>query len=483
MNDKVMRGVFVAIGLAVWMAACGGEDQQVPKAVDAGDAMEVDVIEDASSPDGGDPPGPLEYHSRVSTSYYHTCAVASDGAASCYGLGMHRDEDEGVHDFGQAVAPSGSFVQVSAGSYHSCGLRGDGRLECWGIGTDRGGTDPDLDYDQAHPPEGEFVAVDVNVAYSCGLGEDRTITCWGRIGQRPMGDEKFRQVSVGWGHICGLTEDRSVECFGSGEEPDVDEGDFDFDQSAPPDGEFLQVSAGYLHTCGLRADKSIECWGLGSDPGRNEADDDFNQAVAPAGEFRWVAAGYYHSCGVRADGDLQCWGLGAGDFTGSEYRQFDYGQARERQGPFAEVSTSAFHTCAVRENGEVACWGWSVLGQTDPDHEFGVGDCRRTDHSEYAFYGCSPLCQRGCEDGEMCIRGFRSGVGQTTFCVPEGDRRVGESCGGASGRCEPGLACVYRPDEENICRQLCRRDGDEEPQCPTEATCVGEMPAGYCEPN
>ena len=55
-------------------------------------------------------------YKQITTGYYHTCGLKSDGSAICWGL----------NDKGQSTAPSGTFTQISAGGNHTCGLKSDG---------------------------------------------------------------------------------------------------------------------------------------------------------------------------------------------------------------------------------------------------------------------------------------------------------------------------------------------------------------------
>ena len=65
----------------------------------------------------------------------HTCAIAADRSALCWGANEHGQLGNG------GTADSGTPVQVAgltdvralaAGGAHTCALRGDGTLSCWG---------------------------------------------------------------------------------------------------------------------------------------------------------------------------------------------------------------------------------------------------------------------------------------------------------------------------------------------------------------
>ncbi|QDG51938.1 hypothetical protein FIV42_14680 [Persicimonas caeni] len=483
-----VRKCFCCLFLAVFTTACG--DGTPNQTSDAGASVDVDAVDvehdandvgDAGHADADTEPGPV-FGETVSAGTYHSCAILNDGELRCFGLGDVWGTHEGLWDLDQSVEPDGEFVQVSSGTLHSCGIKADGAVECWGHGRlpGRAEAPSDYDFDQAVPPEGTFLAVDAGPYATCGVRDDRTVKCWGWMsGPEDLVDGEARQVSVGYGHMCAVMNSGEVECVGYGSDAEASDGQYHFGQAAPPAGEFVQVSAGHFHSCGVRRDGTVSCWGLGSDAEVREHDFDHDQAVAPEGRFRWVAAGRAHSCGVREDGDVECWGFGA-EPGPADLR--DRGHADARQGPFVEVSTWNWHTCGRRESGEVECWGNNGLGQADPDSEYGADGCERVDHGDYGIYGCSPLCQTGCGEGQACILTWTHDVGYLTRCTSPGINAPGEMCSPSAGLCEAGSGCITDGGLEGTCRAFCRNDGDAEPQCPSGYRCTGSVSIGTCRP-
>ena len=74
----------------------------------------------------------------ISAGLYHTCGVASNGSALCWGensFGELGDGSSAKRSVPTAVvnpAGVGSWRAVSAGFYHSCGVAANAAAYCWG---------------------------------------------------------------------------------------------------------------------------------------------------------------------------------------------------------------------------------------------------------------------------------------------------------------------------------------------------------------
>ena len=265
---------------------------------------------------------PATGYTAIASAEYHTCALHTDGAVTCWGVDVE----------GSTGAPAGQFSAVTVGEVFSCGVRTDGTITCWG----------NNDYGQTTAPAGQFSALTAGLWHACGLRNDGTIDCWGANdrntfrpdkGQTDAPAERFSAVTAGNAHSCGLRTDNSIECWGWNE----------YGQANAPDGQFSAVSAGGGHSCGLRTDATIACWGI----------NDHGVTNAPAGRFNAIAAGYWHSCGLRTDDTIACWGRNLTGVTDSP------------AGRFSAVSVAHGYSCALRINGTITCWGGDPLAQTD----------------------------------------------------------------------------------------------------------------------
>ena len=77
---------------------------------------------------------------HISAGYQHTCAVTSDGGAYCWGWNSDGQLGNGSttnSDVPSAVDTSGvlngkTVTEISAGQYHTCAIASDGNAYCWG---------------------------------------------------------------------------------------------------------------------------------------------------------------------------------------------------------------------------------------------------------------------------------------------------------------------------------------------------------------
>jgi alpha-tubulin suppressor-like RCC1 family protein len=363
---------------------------------------------------------------HVGVGWVHSCATAESGTVHCWGknefgeLGGH-DPAELCHDalWGtfpctgtpQPVvgAPPLRYIQASIG--HSCGLAADGQAWCWGYGL--GGQlgdgaphprpGPALDARcpyvpgdthgrscraSAGPVAGDARFVRLRVARSgfgsCGLTADGDLHCWGPVDPLGLGVPNadvpvqmptglaFQDFAI-QGHVaCGI-EHGAAWCWGSNWYGELGIG------SAGPGGDsfqpvpvigghtFTQVVGTLSNICALRGDGAAWCWGSlpalhGTDPPR------YGGTPVPAGgpSFASLAAGGGHVCGIDVQGDAWCWGA-------NSFGQFGDGTRRERANPgrvsapdgvrFKQLALGGSHSCGLATDGRVFCWGHNGLGQ------------------------------------------------------------------------------------------------------------------------
>jgi len=379
-------GLFVAIGIGAGVTAgcldISGDDEPPP----------TEIIELRS----------------VSTGAFHACAVDVDGGVFCWGLnsaGQVGDPDAVNKYFPmRVVAGDLTFTSTDAGGLHTCAVASNGDAYCWGdnqlgqLGI--GETGPPLGSPRLVDGGLTFAKLDAGGTHTCGItdaqqAESGKAYCWGSesfgqlgngvtgggsIRNTPdsvLGGLTFRSISVGASHTCGVTTDFAGYCWGRGTEGQLGQGfqgSSDVPISISGGLAFTEISAGDGHSCGVTGDLDVYCWGRGTEGqlGNGQRNNssvpvkvDFTLTNLAGGVF--VTAGGSHSCAVFGD-ETRCWGLNDAGYLGD-------GTTTDSDTPvevvgglsFANVSAgSALRltaTCGITLDDTVYCWGSGTVGQ------------------------------------------------------------------------------------------------------------------------
>ena len=224
----------------------------------------------------------------VSAGETHTCAVSFAGRVFCWGDNRNGQLGDGTtsdHRVPTPIAGTGStlFSSVAVGKGHSCAIAANGRAWCWGdgfagqLGTGQTQVAPDPTEVTARTAFTKLVAGD---SHTCGLTAGGQVWCWGegRFGQlgsgstddRPApvqvrGGQSFTDVAAGGVHTCGVTGAGQLYCWGGNSAGQLGDGSKS-NRSAPvavtTSGPVRSVSTGATHTCATGAN-GVECWGEG----------------------------------------------------------------------------------------------------------------------------------------------------------------------------------------------------------------------------
>jgi alpha-tubulin suppressor-like RCC1 family protein len=173
---------------------------------------------------------------QVSARGMHSCALAADDSAFCWG-----HNEFGQTGFGSTerrvrqptrVSGPGRFASISTGGLHTCGLASDGRAFCWGFnelgqvgdGTTTNRTEP-------APVGGElrFAMVSAGGGHSCAIDTAGAAFCWGSNQSGAVGNGSRTDVlsptpvfggltllaiSSGMHHTCAISTAETVSCWG-----------------------------------------------------------------------------------------------------------------------------------------------------------------------------------------------------------------------------------------------------------------------------
>jgi alpha-tubulin suppressor-like RCC1 family protein len=303
-------------------------------------------------------------------------------------VGCREDaESPTAPDSGPALAVAATTAltlrQVSAGGYHTCGVATDLRAYCWGLNNNGqlgDGTTTNRSRPVAVARGLQFVQISASIEHTCGVTADSLVYCWGRgqygrlgngaIGNRvkptPVaGGRHFRQVNTGGSHTCAVTPADRIYCWGRNSYGQVGDGTTT-DRLTPTTVagawlRFRRVSAGVIHTCGMTTGDRAYCWGNNS--GGQLGDGTTTNRLAPvrvAGEFAFgqVNAGGFHTCGLTTNARAYCWG---GNVSG----QVSHSPVLIVVGgglSISQIAAGGGHDCAVTTGHQTYCWGYNFTG-------------------------------------------------------------------------------------------------------------------------
>ena len=355
-------------------------------------------------PAGGD-----RAYVQVSAGFVHTCAIATGGAAYCWGnndysqlgsaTGTEACGGRPCSTIPMAVSGSLHFVTLASGWVQNCGITTDGVTYCWG-----GGSISSMGYlgdgtvQQSSTPvrvraDSGFVAVTVGDGHACGLTASGMAFCWGQNSWGQVGDGttedrsmpvavntalRFRSLSAGAYHVCGITTANDAYCWGDNRWGELGSGDVGYNsmtafERSPIQVEgqgFVSIAAGWEHTCALSTLGVALCWGRNEDANQLGDDSPITHRGTPApvsGSLRFTAlsAGALSTCGRTAEDEIYCWG---GDYYGGlgngETATRGVGHpVRTLGGPFERVAIGQSHACAIARDSRLWCWGDQSAGQ------------------------------------------------------------------------------------------------------------------------
>jgi alpha-tubulin suppressor-like RCC1 family protein len=326
----------------------------------------------------------------ISAGAYHTCAVTSFGAVTCWGwnevggLGNGTTVDSLVPV--PVVGLSSGVVTVGSNYNHSCALLASGSVKCWG----RNG-DGQLG-DGTKTPRTTPVAVkNLPSVIGIGVGKDRgcaytaagSVYCWGRVTNTKVNLKAVQvknlsgvvSLAVGKGFACALTGEGTVKCWGKNNQGQLGNGG-STDSSTPvavtglPNG-VLAISASGDFACALTSPSSAKCWAE-NDHGQLGDGTTIERHVpvavqAPGTELVAITVGANHACTLSMTGAVRCWGR-------NEYGELGNGTMVESHVPVdvlglggggvaISAAASGHFVCVLTDAGRVTCWGRNQYGQ------------------------------------------------------------------------------------------------------------------------
>ena len=283
----------------------------------------------------------------ISGDLYHTCALLSTGAATCWGRnnygqlgdGTLRDSHEPVQVFGL----TSGVTAISGGGINTCALLSTGAAKCWGRNTHgqlgNGSNANTNTPTQVTELTSGVTAISGGTDHTCAI-QNGTAKCWGKNTYGQLGNDTVTDSNTPV-QVSGLI------------------------------GGVTAITAGDLHTCAIQ-NGAASCWGAGGDyqlgglsMGTNK-ETPIQVSQLTSGVIA-ITAGAYHTCALLDTGAAKCWG-------GNSYGQLGTGANTGRSIPTAvsgltsgvtAITAGAIHTCALLWTGAAKCWGdngWGRLG-------------------------------------------------------------------------------------------------------------------------
>jgi len=281
---------------------------------------------------------------------WHTCALDASGHAYCWGYGAEGQLGDGSPDYATEsrqpspvpVAGGHLFSSIRSGRRHTCAVAINGDAYCWGgnwsgqLGRDTvthtcyGGGARCSDWPILVAGGLQFANVTASIwDHSCGVTTSGDAYCWGSNASGQLGSDSatstcdpsspapcsftplhveggivFKSVSAGDYFTCGVSTAGDGYCWGYGYYGQLGNGAFN--TSTVPvqvtGGSFVDVQAATNKACGLTTGGALYCWGnFVATPALAQPNLVFTSfALGTQG-------GSARACALTSDNDLYCW--------------------------------------------------------------------------------------------------------------------------------------------------------------------------------
>lgn len=348
---------------------------------------------------------------QVAAGFQHTCALATDGKAWCWGANQYGQL--GVLTAGSCsevgtcarrplqVSGGLTFIRIAAGVTHSCGLTAAGAAWCWGGGNEGGkagflgnGTILKSTTPVKVASDSVFRDISIGLSNTCALTAAGQAWCWGRNTRGELGDSsqspraapvrvsgtaRYAKISLGVEHTCALSVTGTAQCWGHNRFGQLGTGDVPYNsfglvRTTPGrvlgTSSLVDLSAGGEHTCALRTDGFVECWGINVSAGQLGDRSPLTHRGVPglildSLTYTTFSSGTSTICGRTETAAIRCWGGNIYGALGNGDRSVlpEASPVANLGSGFTKFSGGGQHMCAINAEQRLFCWGDKKFGQ------------------------------------------------------------------------------------------------------------------------
>lgn len=250
----------------------------------------------------------------------HTCALATDNLVYCWGLntsGQLGDTTIVQKLVPTAVTTAGSsllnktVISISAGASHTCAVASDYTANCWGLNTNgqigdtTSGTNrliaTAVNTAGSSLLNKTVISISAGASHTCAVSSDSLAHCWGLNGNGQLGDNSITQRL--FPVLVNTTTNVSAL-----------------------NAKFItDISTGAAHSCAVATDGGMYCWGLNTSG--QIGNKTVVQSLVPLNTYRagFMNSTYASSASVKSNGScvlsssglVYCWGRGTGGQIGN----------------------------------------------------------------------------------------------------------------------------------------------------------------------